>query len=408
MRVLKIGGRRLSDIRPDYLEFVPAVRDATEFADLSTRVAAYFAGAPMPLYLDGPRYAIDASAVPFFDPALVRDPGWVAERPPGRGALVVHRLTPATTKRILTGRAPATIVDSRLHTSSELEYFRLRAATTWPTYVSVERALEMLSAISNPGRRAFVLATGPSALTVDLAEAARADIRIICNSAVRNQGWLEAFRPNIIACTDPVFHMGPSRYAAEFRRDLVRAAEMTDAIVLSGSDWAGPLLGLTPELEGRLAVIPYQRGGGWRWPTPENPTVRPTTSVLTGLMLTVAMMLTDDIAIAGADGRQPTENYFWSHSPQLQYSDAMMQTVFDAHPAFFRDRDYEDSYDEYCQELESLCALAEAAGKTVRGAAPSWVPALQRRGAAPPTASLTAAARSLAIALDVATADDLL
>jgi hypothetical protein len=363
------------------------VRDAAEFADLSTRVACYLGDTGMPLYLDGSRFPLDPDVVSFFDPALVRDPGWVADRPTGRGAVVVHRLTPATVKQILTRRETATIVDGRLHSSSEREYFHLRSAATWPTYKPVEVALEMLRTIPNPGRRAFVLATGPSALTVDLAVAAQADIRIICNSAVRNVAFLEQFRPNIIACTDPVFHMGPSRYAAEFRRDLIRAVELTDAIVLTGSNAAGPLPSLAPVLRERLAAIPYARGGAWRWPTPRDPTVRPSTSVMTGLMLPVALMLSDEVAVAGADGRQPTENYFWTHSPQLQYSDAMMQTVFDAHPAFFRDRDYEDSYDDYCHELESLCGLAEAAGKIVRGAAPSWIPALRSRGAPAPLPS---------------------
>lgn len=391
MRALKISGRRLSDIRPDYLEFAPAVRDGGEFTDLSTRVSAYLGDIGLPLYLDGPRFSLDPEVVPFFDPDLVRDPGWVSERPAGRGMLVVHRLTSATIKQILTRREPATIADVRLHRAAEQEYFRLRDAVSWPSYKPAEVALEMLRTLPNTGRRAFVLATGPSALTVDLEMAAQADIRIICNSAVRNLECLEQFRPTIIACTDPVFHMGPSRYAAAFRRDLTRAVELTGAIVLSGAHAAAPLLGLAPELRERLAVIPNARGGAWRWPSPTDPTVRPATSVMTGLMVPVALMLADHVSIAGADGRQPTETYFWTHSPTLQYPDALMQTVFDAHPAFFRDRDYEDSYDGYCRELEGLCERAEAAGKVVHGAAPSWVPALRRRGAPePPVAGSTA------------------
>ena len=243
----------------------------------------------------------------------------------------------------------------------------------------------MLYAIPNTGRRAFVLATGPSAQQVDLA-AVDADIRIICNSAVRDVDRLLTLRPNIIACADPVFHFGPSRYSAAFRRDLVRAAELVDAIVLCGSDHVGPLLGLHPELRDRLAVVPSQRGGAWRWPTPRDPTVRPASSVLTHLMLPVAEMLADEILVAGADGRQPTENYFWSHSSQLQYSNEMMRTVFDAHPAFFRDRDYEDFYEGYCDEMEAVIHAGEIGGKVIRGVAPSWIPALRARGAPEPGA----------------------
>jgi hypothetical protein len=384
-RALKLIGRRQLRGRADYLEFIPEARDAAEFADLSTRAACYLGDAGIPLFLPGRRFEVDSDTVPYFEPSLVRDPGWLDERPAGNGAVVVHRLTPETLKRVVTGRRPSTIVDGRLHMSSELEYFQLRTASSWPTYDPVEFALERLHAIPNSGRRAFVMATGPSAQTVELA-AVDADIRIICNSAVRDEERLLAFRPNVIACTDPVFHIGPSRYADGFRRDLVRAAQLVDAVVVCGADWAGPLLGLAPELRDRLIVIPSELGGPWRWPTRRNPTVRTASSVLTVLMLPIALMLADEIGIAGTDGRQPSENYFWTHSDKLQYSDEMMQTVFDAHPAFFRDRDYEDYYETYCDELESLIRAGEKAGKTVRGAAPSWIPALQARGASAPAA----------------------
>jgi hypothetical protein len=101
-------------------------------------------------------------------------------------------------------------------------------------------------------------------------------------------------------------------------------------------------------------------------------------------MFPLACAVADDVRIAGADGRQPTENYFWQHNRTLQYSDELMRTVFDSHPAFFRDRDYTDYYDQYCSDVEDLAQLAEARGKTVRAAAPSWIPALVKRGAEQP------------------------
>ena len=102
---------------------------------------------------------------------------------------------------------------------------------------------------------------------------------------------------------------------------------------------------------------------------------------MTTLMLPLGFLLADEVTIAGSDGRQPTEKYFWAHNTQLQYSDEMMKTVFDAHPSFFRYVDYSDYYDEYCQSLEALIQVGEAAGKTVRPLTPSWIPALVRRGA---------------------------
>jgi len=237
--------------------------------------------------------------------------------------------------------------------------------------------------LSTNSGSAFVLTTGPSATTVDF-DSVNADVRLTCNSAVRNLDLIRKFRPNIIAFADPVFHLGPSRYAADFRRDAIRAAEEVDALLVCGADWAAPLLGRYPEIADRLVVIPQIKGGPVRWPQESDPTIRVGTSVLTTLLLPIAFMLADHVEVAGADGRQPSENYFWTHNPQLQYSDGLMQTVFDSHPAFFRDRDYADFYDEYCEELEEVIQLGERAGKTVRAAAPSWIPALRARGAAAP------------------------
>jgi hypothetical protein len=377
-----LGGRPAAE-PADFLEFTPRPRDATEFSDLCARVACYLGDVDVALYLPGADvFTADPQTVPYMDPALVRDPGWVSSRPAGRSKLVVHRLMPRTIAELLRHGAPgATVVDKDLFFMTELSYWRVRDEVAWPNYPSAEVSLERLRARFPDAQSSYILATGPSANEVDLGRVV-ADVRITCNSTVSDADRLQAYSPNIIAFTDPVFHFGPSRYAAAFRKDLIRAVEMCDPILLCGDEWVAPLLNLHPDLRDRLAVIPFRRGGPWRWPTDENPTVRSASSVLTNTMLPIAFMLTDHISVAGVDGRQPTENYFWKHG--VQYSDELMQTVFDAHPAFFRDRDYEDYYDQYCADIESFVGVAEAAGKVVVGAAPSWIPAFRRRGAPEP------------------------
>jgi len=384
-RGLSVAGLRPPTDSPDYVEFAPAVRNAQEFSDLSTRVSCYLGDVDLPLYLPGPRYSLDPSTVPYMEPELVRDPGWVSARPDGIPYLLVHRVTPASVAHLATHRgAGATVVDKDVYFLTEMAYWGVRKRLAWPNYPSAEVSLQRLRDRAGDAKTSFVLATGPSALNVDL-ESVAADVRITCNSAVRDTERLRAFRPTIIAFTDPVFHFGPCRYAAAFRRDLLRAVEICDPLLVCGSDWVSPLLNLLPELEDRLAVLPFRRGGHWRWPSKHDPTVRSTGSVLTNLMLPVALMLTDHVSVAGVDGRQPNENYFWKHG--LQYSDDLMATVFEAHPAFFRDRDYEDHYDHYCQEIEDFLQIAEEAGKVVEGAAPSWITAFRKRGASAPPAT---------------------
>jgi hypothetical protein len=98
-------------------------------------------------------------------------------------------------------------------------------------------------------------------------------------------------------------------------------------------------------------------------------------------MLPIAFALTDRVEIAGCDGRVADERYFWHHNARTQYSDELMTSAFDAHPAFFRDRDYADYYEGHCRELEELLTTGEAAGKRSMGVTPSHIPALRQRGA---------------------------
>ena len=58
-----------------------------------------------------------------------------------------------------------------------------------------------------------------------------------------------------------------------------------------------------------------------------------------------------------------------------------MTSVFNAHPAFFRDVDYADYYEEHCAQLEDLLSAGERVGKQIEGVTPSHIPALRRRGA---------------------------
>jgi hypothetical protein len=381
-RALKLAGLRPLGERPDYVEFYPEARDAEEFSDLSARVACYLGDIDLPLYLPGPRFDLDPTLVPYMQPQLIVDPGWVSDRPAGRQYLVVHRLTAGAIAKLLSHRgAGAAVVDKDLYQTSEMTYWAVRDRLAWPAYPSADTSLKRLRDRMPDARTSFILATGPSALGVDL-KAVDADVRITCNSAIRDRERLSAFRPDLIAFTDPVFHFGPSRYAAQFRSDLLSALEYCDPLLLCGAEWVAPLLNLLPQLSERLVAIPRRAGGAWRWPTDRDPTTRPTESVLTNLLLPIAFMLTDHVEVAGVDGRQPTETYFWTHG--LQYSDDLMKSAFETHPAFFRDRDFEDHYVRYCEQIEALICAGEAAGKTVEAAAPSWIPAFRSRGADEP------------------------
>lgn len=366
----------------DYLEFVPATTDPTVLADLSARVNWFLADRQLPIYMEGAAgIPISPEDAPHMEPNLVRDPGWEERRPTGKPELVVHDVTPVTALKHLANPRRSAVVSPWFAWEAEKGWWfelqrRLGSSRPPDAQTSAARFFDHLSG----GETAFVLGTGPSATTVDF-DSLTADVRITCNSAVRNTELLAKLKPQVIGFTDPIFHCGPSRYAAQFRADLERALEQTGAVPISGEHWINPVLTHHPKIAERIAVVRLDDSPSapFRWPTRDNFSVRTTSNVLTLLMLPSAFALADSVEIAGCDGRKPDENYFWKHNPAVQYNDEMMQTVFTAHPGFFRERDYALSATDHGDELEHLIAAGEAGGKSVESVTPSYIPALARR-----------------------------
>jgi hypothetical protein len=366
----------------DFLWFHPTPRDAREFADLSARVNWYLPGCNVPVYAGCPlETQISPSDAPYMDPPLVRDPGWAPSRPRGRAEHVYWKMEPSLVGDFLAHCRRADIADATWFWVSDHGWTRLAkrySVVPEPASAAVERLLNL----TVPGGSAFVLGTGPSATAIDLATV-DAEIRIACNSAVRNRELLERYRPQILCFGDPVFHCGPSIYAATFRRDMLDAVRDYDLLVVTTSDWATLLLANEPELVERMIVLRSDPGVPYRLPNTVDLRVRRTMNILTIAMLPVAGALADVIEIAGCDGRKPDEDYFWQHNRQVQYTDELMRTAFDAHPSFFRDVSYGGHYGLHAEHLEEICAFLEGLGKQIRPVTPSWIPALSRRGAPP-------------------------
>ena len=361
----------------DFLHFWPPVEDAATLADLSARVNWHLPDLSVPVYIPGATGEVpDPAAAPHMDPALVSGRVWTADRPRGRPWYVLHDVTAATTARQLPRLRRTTVADPELYYTSELGYRRLRTALA-PAAATTVGDGGALFRRRSAGLSSLVLGTGPSAAELDLT-AIDADIRITCNSSVRDESLMAALQPDVLAFSDPVFHFGPSRYAAAFRADVVRATQRSDLKLVVPTTFTSLLAAHLPDLCERIVEL-SPTSSTWRWPTSDAAIVRPTGNVLTFLMLPVAFGLSDRVAVAGCDGRQPTENYFWKHNSSAQYSDELMRDVFDAHPAFFRDRSYSDYYDKHCRELEELIQTAEGSGKTVHAVTSSWIPSLAAR-----------------------------
>lgn len=226
---------------------------------------------------------------------------------------------------------------------------------------------------------AYVFATGPSLDTVFDHSISEGALRVICNSIVRNDKLLEYLDPDILTFADPVFHFGPSEYAAQFRDDAVETIREYDCWCVVNTPGDELLRAQFPDIADRVIGIPdHSDLDRFHIPSASELFVRSTGNIMTLLMLPVAAAFADQISILGADGREENESYFWEHSSAAQY-EGLMNSAVETHPSFFRDRLYEDYYDQHIERLRELIETQEAEGKSYYSVTPSYIPVLSER-----------------------------
>jgi DNA-binding ferritin-like protein (Dps family) len=230
-------------------------------------------------------------------------------------------------------------------------------------------------------QEAYVFATGPSLDSVFEHDIPNDALRIICNSIVRNGDLLDHLDPDVLTFADPVFHFGPSTYAAKFRNDAIETLRTYDCWCIVNTPGDALLRARFPDVADHIIGIP-ERGSLSRFHTPTSSElfVRTTGNIMTLFMLPLAAALADRIRIVGADGREENESYFWKHSSIAQY-EGLMNSAVEEHPSFFRDRMYEDYYDRHINLLREQIETHEAQGKVYHSITPSHIPVLKQRQA---------------------------
>ncbi len=227
-----------------------------------------------------------------------------------------------------------------------------------------------------------VFGTGPSLSQVDAHDFADGDV-ISCNSFVANQELMAKLTPKVICAADPIFHAGPSSYAAAFRHELVkRLAEYDFYLFVPMRDYFVHRHYIPEEFHDRLIGLPYQRGDV-NLDLKAEFHVAPLPNVLTLMMMPIGASCYSKMSISGCDGRPISEDqYFWGHHKASQFNDKMAD-IKAAHPGFFK-IDYNDYYLKHCDQVEEICRKYEDAGGEVWGETASFVPALRKREAAEP------------------------
>ena len=223
----------------------------------------------------------------------------------------------------------------------------------------------------------YVFVTGPSFSTYTDLHYEKNSLKIVCNRIVKDKNFLEFIGgPDIICFCDPAFHFSTNEYANTFRNlvwDCIRKYGSYIAIPQS----AVPLISYNfPEV--RDKIIGLRRAEKFTIPSEGNMQVKPTGSVITFMMIPLAVSLTRHVGIIGADGRGKQENYFWKHNDQVQLKE-LMECVYETHPSFFRDRVYADHYEHHCEEMKQMIELGESKGVEISALTHSFVPCLAER-----------------------------
>ncbi|MGK2956637.1 MAG: hypothetical protein ACSLFI_13340, partial [Solirubrobacterales bacterium] len=225
--------------------------------------------------------------------------------------------------------------------------------------------------------RGFVLATGPSVAQFDKFDY-EDSLSVVCNTVILNEELMETVKPQFVTFADPIFHFGPSRYAAAFRANLREAAERYPFTICTPAKYFSVFEAAMPDLTDRMVAIPYRKDREFNFDLASDFELRTTANVLTLMMLPLAATFARRIGILGCDGRPMSEDkYFWSHSRSTQINDEMAN-IRGVHPGFF-DIEYNDYYLEHCETLDQQLEVGERAGRKFESLAPSHIPALHAR-----------------------------
>jgi FkbM family methyltransferase len=240
-----------------------------------------------------------------------------------------------------------------------------------------KRKFDALAARLGRFKRAYVMATGPSVWRYRIFDYEDA-ISLVCNSVILDDDLMSRVKPQVLVFADPIFHFGPSQYAAEFRKRLRDAARIYDFTIVIPFKYYGLFVSTMPELRHRTIAIPFVKERPFNFDLSGDFEVRSTANILTLLLIPLAATFADEIGILGCDGRPLHENtYFWGHNQKTQINDKMAN-IREVHPAFFA-IDYNDYYLEHCQTLDSGLRDGERLGKRFESLGFSHIPALKSR-----------------------------
>lgn len=395
-RVLKEVVRRLK--KPGYIRsilYYPAVADAEQCADLLNRAAWALPGhdqlkiyIPIPL-AQQERNINKLTPPPDQEHFLHQDLShfsFIEDITPGSlqaDSILFHDTRNINIFKFISRIHKIHIVDKHFYSSVESRVYQDLLFDTFSPrqrerYETLSRDnFSRLLQRSRGKHKAYCFVTGPSFQQYDRFQYGDDSIKIICNSIVKNRDFLKYIgKPDLLTFADPVFHFGPSKYASRFRQYVLEVVKEYNCFVMVPYETVPLMLTHYPDLE--TNIIGMKQKKKCNFPSLESFHTTTSNNILLKFMLPTASALADEIYIIGADGREKGEKYFWKHNSTVQFDD-LMESAFNTHPSFFRDRIYSAYYKKYCRHFENLISYGESSGKKYYSLTPSHISALKKR-----------------------------
>lgn len=246
--------------------------------------------------------------------------------------------------------------------------------------------LRRISQLSTDGPLpVYLFGTGPS-LGKALNHSFSDGIRVVCNTIVRDAELWHHLKPDFLVAADAIYHFGHTPHAIKFRADALRRLKESDGrtVFVYPSLYDVIVRSEFREVESLLIPIPY----GQHTDVTVNLSERfylpyHIGNILNVLLLPLGCTLSHDIRLWGFDGRAPDDQGFWANSALHAYPE-LMQSLRDAHPAFFANQIPAGNESQYVEQvhgdwLDGRLTEAESRGYRFRMLHPSWTPTFRKR-----------------------------
>jgi hypothetical protein len=257
----------------------------------------------------------------------------------------------------------------------------LQSAVATGRRTFIERVRDIKAAGPRP---VYLFGTGPSLASAN--EMTFSDgTTVVCNTIVRDPELWHHLKPDFFTAGDAIYHFGHTAHARAFRGDALRRLKESEGSTLFVYPAVFDVIVRSEfqDVKELLVPIPWGEHDDLTVDLANRFSLPRTGNVLNALLLPLGCTLSTDVRLWGFDGRAPTDNGFWSNSSRHAYPE-LMQTIRNAHPAFFADLIPPGNESRYVNEvhgdlLDERLTEAEGRGFQFRMLHRSWTPTLHKR-----------------------------